>query len=977
MKKHLPLKSLVAVSAAALMCVSQVNVLQAQMVGSNAYIKGTSVEIGLDGNGGFEGANYLTSPVITGMHTRTGTSFFGFVANPAVDGWTNYDGDFFTPGTPENGWGLEIGASGAKAASNCYSDFSVPNNISGALTAWSHTFDCYSADWQGNMTTGGTNLHIKINYFLQEFDLFYTTTVSITNNTSATIPEIYYYRNVDPDNNQTLSGSYTTTNTVVSQPTGSCGLAHVKAIQTSPWNSYMGFAGAGANFRVCRGGFSNRDASDIWNGSGTLAGGGTVGATVTSDEAVAIAYKIQNLAPGATETFKFVVILDDASAANAINNLLYFTYIGSGTTPPSTCSPFIDTVRTCGNPVNIGISGSIVSEFNWTWTPTAGLSDSVGPAVAAFPGSTTTYSVTGTPINPACFTPVTMAVVVEVTPSAGSNPQITYTPPVCVSDPPFNFTVDSLGGAWSGTGITNSTTGAFDPSVSGPGTYLITYITPGICNTTDTALITVSPIADPTITAVPPICVGAPPITLTAADTGGVWSGTGITDSLAGTFNPGLATVGSYVVTYTISNGLCSATDTMTITVVNNFDSTITAVPPMCIGSTPLTLIAATSGGTWTGTNITSASGGTFNPTVAGDIVVTYTISGSCGSSDTVHILVVPYADATITAPGPVCVGSPAFNMTAAQTGGTWSGTGITSPSAGTFNPTTSGTFTITYTISGMCGDTDNQSVTVNPIPTPAFSSLITSGCVPLCVQFNETPSTSCSSVTYDFGDGTTGSSFDPLHCFNTAGQFSVTITCTDGNNCTGTTTVSNYITAYEVPVANFTMNPNSFAEPGQAVTFTDVSTGGGSSFWNFGDPGSGVDSIDSGSPASHIFAEEGYYCITLVANNNGCVDTAKNCIVVIGDATLFIPNVFTPNGDNDNDVWYITTTGVKELTCEIYDRWGLKIATFDGTTSGWDGKTKSGALSADGTYYYVVHVTAFNNKLTEKAGYLQLLRAK
>lgn len=948
----------------------QSNFSKAQMVGANAYIKGTSLEIGIDGLGGFEGANMPVSPPVTGMHPRTGTSFFGFVANPAVDGWVNFDGDFFTPGTPENGWGLEIGTSGAvNVGNNCTSEWDVP----GALTSWTHIFDCYSADWEGDCTTAGTNLHVKINYFLQEFDLFYTTTVSITNNTSANIPEMYYYRNVDPDNNQTLSTSFTTTNTIVSQPTGTCGLAHVKATQSSPGPSYMGFAGAGSNFRVCYGGFSNRDASDLWIGTGFTQ---TVGSVNTADEAVAISYRIQNLAPGATETFKFVVILDDASATNAIQNLLYFTYVGSGTAPPSDCSPFIDTVRTCGDPVLIGIAGSIVSDFNWTWTPTSGLSDSVGPVVSAFPPVTTQYSVTGTPIG-SCFLPVTMSVVVEVTPSAGNSPVIAYVPPVCVSDPPFNLTVDSLGGLWSGTGITNSTLGTFSPSGAGPGTYMITYVTPGLCNTTDTTLVTVDPVADPTITSVSPVCVGDTAFNLTAATNGGVWTGTGITDSAAGTFDPGTAGVGTHTIIYTITSGLCSAVDSISVTVVNLFDVTITAVPPMCVGSAAFNMTTVTGGGVWSGTGITSASLGTFNPSTAGTAVITYVLSGGCGATDTAHVVVVPYADATITAPAAVCVGAPAFNLSAADPSGVWSGTGITSGSAGTFDPTVSGpgTFTITYTITALCGDTDNQTVVVNALPTPTFVSNLVSGCEPLCVQFSEAVGTNCASLVYDFGDGSDTTVSDPLHCFNNPGQYDVTITCTDVNNCTGTTTVANYITVYEYPDAAFTVSPFGISEPGNTITFTDVSTGGGTVTWDFDDPASGVDSAGSGSPVTHIFGNEGTYCVSMIANNNNCRDTANYCVIIMDDATLFVPNVFTPNNDGDNDTWYITHTGVKNLTCEIYDRWGLKIATFDGTTSAWDGKTKGGALSADGTYYYILNVVAFNEKVTKKQGYIQLLR--
>ncbi|MCC7331526.1 MAG: hypothetical protein IT232_02860, partial [Flavobacteriales bacterium] len=65
--------------------------------------------------------------------------------------------------------------------------------------------------------------------------------------------------------------------------------------------------------------------------------------------------------------------------------------------------------------------------------------------------------------------------------------------------------------------------------------------------------------------------------------------------------------------------------------------------------------------------------------------------------------------DATINPAGPFCANASAVNLTAAEIGGTWSGTGITNATNGTFNPTTAGvgSHVITYTISGSCGSTD------------------------------------------------------------------------------------------------------------------------------------------------------------------------------------------------------------------------------------------------------------------------------
>ena len=957
----------------------QTNFAKAQMVGPDAYIKATSVEVGINGIGGYEGVNTTSSPTLPGMHPRSGTGYFGFVANPHLDAWATFDGDFFTPGDPENGWGFEIGVTGGiKASNNCASapySPGTPQGIPGALTSWTHVFNCYSADWQGDYLTG-TNLHFKINYFLQETDLYYTTTVSITNNTAANIPDMYYYRNVDPDNNEAngSTDAFTTTNTIISQPGTGCDLAHVSATQTSPWNSYLGFAAVGANWRADWGGFTNRDASDLWTGTGFTQ---TIGASLYADQAMSLAYRIQNLAPGATSTFKFVVILDAASASQAINNLLYLTYPGSLGAPPAVCVPYADTIRTCGGPVPVQVTGVTATDFTWVWSPAAGLSGTTGTSVVANPASTTTYTASGTPTS-ACVAPITLTFVVEVTPATGANPVITAVPALCITHPPFNLTVDSLGGTWYGTGITNPSTGTFSPAAAGVGTTLITYTRPGLCNTTDTVLITVDSMPNPAISPVPPICIGDAAFNLSAVSGGGIWSGSGITNSSSGTFDPSTVTAGPHLITYSFSSA-CLAVDTVTVNVVITYDATITPHPDVCVGSPPFNFSGATSGvgGVWSGTGITNDSLGTFNPATAGTFPITYTIPGICASSNTYNMTVLPYANATITAVPPVCANSPSFNLSGVTPGGVWSGTGITNPSAGTFTPTIAGSFLITYSIAGMCGDTATKTVVVRPLPTPSFTSNLHNICSGKCVDFSDITSPLCTGVVYHFGDGDSALTSNPTHCYTSPGAYSVSLQCTDANGCIGTISYPSLINVIAIPVANFTMSPSVDLEPGAIVNFTNTSSASGVfSFWSFGDVSGGNDTSFLTSP-SHTYNTEGDYCITLVSSNSAappCTDTAKYCLVVIGEGTLMIPNIFTPNGDGNNDIFIVGNHDMKEIYYEIYDRWGLKIAEYNGLTGGWDGHTKNGKMASDGTYYYILNATAINGKTVKKDGFIQLL---
>ncbi|MBL4703070.1 MAG: gliding motility-associated C-terminal domain-containing protein, partial [Flavobacteriales bacterium] len=294
---------------------------------------------------------------------------------------------------------------------------------------------------------------------------------------------------------------------------------------------------------------------------------------------------------------------------------------------------------------------------------------------------------------------------------------ITPAGPFCESNGVVTLAAVDFGGNWSGTGITNGLTGTFDPAIAGPGTFLITYLIPGGCGSTDTENITVNADGDATITPAGPFCAGDPATTLVGATLGGVWSGTGITNTTTGTFDPALAGLGTYTITYSVG-GACPDVQTFDVIVNNTFDATISGVIPFCESNPALNLTAVDPGGIWSGTGITDPVLGTFDPTTAtaGTWTITYTIPGGCGGTDTESVMVIPDADATISATGPYCDIDPATPIIGVGAGGVWSGIGITDPAMGTFDPATAGpgTHTITYTISGACGDVDTEDIIVS-----------------------------------------------------------------------------------------------------------------------------------------------------------------------------------------------------------------------------------------------------------------------
>jgi gliding motility-associated-like protein len=222
-----------------------------------------------------------------------------------------------------------------------------------------------------------------------------------------------------------------------------------------------------------------------------------------------------------------------------------------------------------------------------------------------------------------------------------SDATINQAGPFCESLQSVSLTAISPGGTWSGTGITDAALGVFSPSLAGVGTFTVTYSIPGNCGDTQTEDFQVLPNADASFAQVGPFCTNDPDVTLVANQPGGVWSGTGITNTGTGVFSPAAANTGNNAVTYTIG-GTCGNTQTQQLVVNRVANATITPEGPFCENSNPLILSAVDPGGTWSGTGITDPNTGAFDPGIAtaGTHTITYTISGACGSSSNITIVV-------------------------------------------------------------------------------------------------------------------------------------------------------------------------------------------------------------------------------------------------------------------------------------------------------------------------------------------------
>ncbi len=113
-----------------------------------------------------------------------------------------------------------------------------------------------------------------------------------------------------------------------------------------------------------------------------------------------------------------------------------------------------------------------------------------------------------------------------------------------------------------------------------------------------------------------------------------------------------------------------------------------------------------------------------------------------------------------------------------------------------------------------------------------------------------------------------------------------------------------------------------------------------------------------------------------------GCMATDSILLTVKEDVNLFVPNVFTPNGDGKNDVFipYTTNNVVKEIiSFDVFNRFGgliyhaEKLEPRD-VQIGWDGTVKSKAADQD-IYVYIIKLLLINDKVINRSGDVLLLR--
>jgi gliding motility-associated-like protein len=615
---------------------------------------------------------------------------------------------------------------------------------------------------------------------------------------------------------------------------------------------------------------------------------------------------------------------------------------------PILCSGLTDTLKVNG-----------ASTYLWS-------NNSTATSIVVSPITTTTYTVKGTS-GLGCSDEDTLVVKVNTTPT------ITTTAPspgtVCPGDtiwasvvitaagtPPYSF-------AWNTTPVQTTDTAVGLVA----GSYSVTIKDANGC-VSDTGKITIAT-KNITVTinsSTTTLCSGDSANLIGVGGTSYLWS-TGVTNDTIHVY----PTADSTFSVVGKTTGKCK--DSSSVTIKVNALPTVTvkaSSDSICAGyKTTLTASGASNGYVWSPIiGLSSSTGSPVSAKPGSNTWYTVTGKNAAGCTDTAGILVSVLASPTVsigvTGGDTVCPGKSVTLTATGSPGNTflWKPSG-SSGSSIKVTPVTSPTNIMVLSSNGACTDTAKQTLYLYApltVSMPPFDSV----CSGSSSTIGALVTGGKPAYTYVWTPSPGGNGPGPFVITPTTPVvYSVTVTDACGSTQSGSTSVG----IHTSPTARFEPTPENVLG-GQYVAFVDSSTNATQWLWTFGDGGTSTTSFPY-----YVYNLPGSYVVTLlVISKAGCRDSITDTVVVTEE--IYVPNVFTPNGDGVNDVFHVTTGSIKTYSIEIYTRWGQRVFASNNPNDDWTGRSEAGIMESDGTYYYIILATDYYGKDFKYTGYLQLI---
>ncbi|MBL4657424.1 MAG: gliding motility-associated C-terminal domain-containing protein [Flavobacteriales bacterium] len=259
------------------------------------------------------------------------------------------------------------------------------------------------------------------------------------------------------------------------------------------------------------------------------------------------------------------------------------------------------------------------------------------------------------------------------------------------------------------------------------------------------------------------------------------------------------------------------------------------------------------------------------------------------------------------------------------------------------------GTYGVTVSVNN-CSSADLINVLFNPLPNLDLGSNAI-----LCDGDILTFDIATFNASYLWQDN----SINPAYIVTEPGTYWVNLSV---NNCTASDSIN----------VDYQANPNAIVSNdtniclGSSIVLN--ASGGDTYVWS---PSAGLSNPFVSNPLASPLGTTIY---TVNVESDGCFGSDTVIIEVDPECSVFVPDIFSPNGDGNNDVVYVQGKGIKEIHFAVFDRWGKKIFETTDISEGWDGTFKGKKLNSAVFVYYLEAVFISGKEIADK-GDITLIR--